>query len=87
MTRSGTPQDPEVNNHGEDCGPPGLQRALTTRARTGNTAVIVNDLPQALSGDAATAALDAWNRRATRASGAGQGRPGIEAGRAARQGQ
>ncbi|HEX4433748.1 MAG TPA: CapA family protein, partial [Acidimicrobiales bacterium] len=27
----------EANNHGEDCGPPGLQMALTTRAQTGYT--------------------------------------------------
>ncbi len=27
----------EANNHGEDCGPPGLQTALTTRAQTGYT--------------------------------------------------
>ncbi|HEY4701754.1 MAG TPA: CapA family protein, partial [Streptosporangiaceae bacterium] len=27
----------EANNHGEDCGPPGLQMALATRAQTGYT--------------------------------------------------
>ncbi len=27
----------EANNHGEDCGPPGLQTALATRAQTGYT--------------------------------------------------
>ena len=27
----------EANNHGEDCGPPGLQMALTTRTQTGYT--------------------------------------------------
>ncbi len=27
----------EANNHGEDCGPPGLQTALATRTRTGYT--------------------------------------------------
>jgi poly-gamma-glutamate synthesis protein (capsule biosynthesis protein) len=27
----------EANNHGEDCGPPGLQMALSTRAQTGYT--------------------------------------------------
>ena len=27
----------EANNHGEDCGPPGLQTALTTRGEAGYT--------------------------------------------------
>jgi len=40
----------EANNHGEDCGPPGLQTALATRAQTGYTILgIGQDATQAFT--------------------------------------
>jgi poly-gamma-glutamate synthesis protein (capsule biosynthesis protein) len=40
----------EANNHGEDCGQPGLQMALTTRTRSGYTILgIGQDAAQAFA--------------------------------------